>query len=60
VPGAASDGILGQEAEVANADLYAPGMNFVFGLADSDGRRAVISLARLRPEFYGSPPAERR
>lgn len=41
---------------IADVDLYAPGLNFVFGLADIGDRRAVISLARLRPEFYGSPP----
>jgi len=28
-------------------DLYAEGLNFVFGTADSPGRAAVISLARL-------------
>ncbi|MDM8000488.1 MAG: archaemetzincin family Zn-dependent metalloprotease [Dehalococcoidia bacterium] len=41
---------------IADVDLYAPGLNFVFGIADTDGRRALISLARLRPQFYGSPP----
>jgi archaemetzincin len=41
---------------IATVDLYAPGLNFVFGIADTEGRRALISLARLRPEFYGSPP----
>src|SRR5512136_2327680 len=41
---------------IASVDLYAPGLNFVFGIADTEGRRAVISLARLTPEFYGSPP----
>lgn len=41
---------------IANVDLYTPGLNFVFGIADVEGRRAVISLARLRPEFYGAPP----
>ena len=41
---------------ITSADLYAPGLNFVFGIADTKGRRALISLARLRPEFYGSPP----
>jgi len=41
---------------IADVDLYAPGLNFVFGLADIEGRRALISLARLRPESYGSPP----
>jgi archaemetzincin len=41
---------------ITGADLYAPGLNFVFAIADIEGRRAVISLARLRPQFYGSPP----
>ena len=44
------------ERAFCSADLYAPGLNFVFGIADTEGRRALISLARLRPEFYGSPP----
>ncbi len=34
-------------------------MNFVFGLADIRGRRAVVTLHRLRPEFYGLPPDDR-
>jgi len=33
---------------VTDRDLYAEGLNFVFGLAESPGRAAVISLARLR------------
>jgi archaemetzincin len=38
---------------IVNADLYVPGMNFVFGLA---GRRnAIISLHRLRQSFYHLP-----
>ena len=41
---------------ITGADLYAPGLNFVFGIADIEGRLALISLARLRPESYGSPP----
>ena len=41
---------------ITSADLYAPGLNFVFGLADIEGRRALISLHRLRPESCGSPP----
>jgi hypothetical protein len=32
-----------------------PGLNFVFGLADPSSRCAIISLARLYPEFYGQP-----
>ncbi len=38
---------------VTNVDLYVPRLNFVFGLADMQRRVAVISLARLTPEFYG-------
>ena len=40
---------------VTGVDLTAPGLNFVFGLADPRSRVAVISLARLYPEFYGQP-----
>jgi archaemetzincin len=32
---------------VTGADLYAEGLNFVFGLAESPGKAAVISLRRL-------------
>ena len=40
---------------VTGVDLTAPGLNFVFGLADPRSRCALISLARLYPEFYGQP-----
>ncbi len=40
---------------VANSDLYAPGLSFVFGQADPARGAAVISLARLYPAFYGRP-----
>lgn len=43
------DRILG----VADADLFVPGLNFVFGEADASTGVAVISLTRLRQEFYG-------
>jgi archaemetzincin len=33
---------------VTDRDLYAEGLNFVFGLAESPGRAAVISFNRLR------------
>lgn len=45
------DRILG----VAGVDLYVPSLNFVFGEALGRGRSAIISLFRLRPEFYGAP-----
>lgn len=44
----AAERILG----VADLDLYVPELNFVFGLADRGGRRAVIALPRLRSSFY--------
>jgi archaemetzincin len=40
---------------VTGVDLFVSGLNFVFGLADPCSRVAVISLARLYPEFYGQP-----
>lgn len=36
---------------VIDVDLYVEGLNFVFGLADKGS--AIISITRLRPEFYG-------
>lgn len=44
---------------VADVDLYATGFDFVFGEAEFNGTRALISLTRLRQEFYGLPPDER-
>ncbi|MEM3166362.1 MAG: archaemetzincin family Zn-dependent metalloprotease, partial [Candidatus Methanomethylicia archaeon] len=43
------DRILG----VVDVDIYADELNFVFGEAILNGRFALISLFRLRPEFYG-------
>ncbi len=42
---------------VVDVDLYAPGLNFVFGQADMNSGAAIISLCRLGDEFYGLPPA---
>jgi archaemetzincin len=57
----ASLNALGKERDekalgIADIDLYAPGLNFVFGEADIRSGTAVISLCRLRQEFYGLPP----
>jgi archaemetzincin len=41
---------------ITERDLYVPVLSFVFGQAQLRGRAAVVSLARLRPEFYGMPP----
>lgn len=38
-------------------DLFIPMLTFIFGQAQLDGTAAIVSLARLRPEFYGLPPS---
>ena len=43
---------------IVDLDIYVPELNYVFGLADMSGCCAVISLVRLREEFYGLPPDE--
>lgn len=40
---------------VAEPDLYIPILTFVFGEAQLKGIASVISLARLRQEYYGLP-----
>jgi archaemetzincin len=44
---------------VTAADLYIPILTFVFGEAELHGVCAVVSLHRLRQEFYGMPPDAR-
>jgi archaemetzincin len=44
---------------VVDLHLYVPQLNFVFGLADRFGSRAVIALPRLHQEFYGLPEDRR-
>jgi archaemetzincin len=41
---------------VTSLDLYIPRLMFVFGEAQMGGTAAVVSLHRLRDEFYGLPP----
>jgi len=41
---------------LTRVDLFVPQLNFVFGEADVLNGNAIISLARLRPEFYGLKP----
>ncbi len=40
---------------VTDVDLAIPMLSFLFGQAQLDGRVAVVSLWRLRQEFYGLP-----
>jgi archaemetzincin len=59
-----ADGLLGDFSSMVQApgtlllgvtevDLFSPGLNFVFGIANRG--RALISVRQLRPEFYGPP-----
>ena len=41
---------------VVDADIFVPELNFVFGEAACPGKAALISLWRLKPEFYGDAP----
>jgi archaemetzincin len=38
---------------IADVDLYVPRLNFVFGEADIVSGTAIVSLCRLRQEYYG-------
>jgi archaemetzincin len=41
---------------ITGHDLYVPVLTFVFGEAQLEGRCAVVSLHRLREDYYGLPP----
>ena len=43
---------------IADVDLYVPRLNFVFGEADIFSGTAIVSLCRLRQEYYGLAPDE--
>jgi archaemetzincin len=43
---------------IADVDLYVPRLNFVFGEADVGSGTAIVSLCRLRQEYYGLAPDE--
>ncbi|OMH41190.1 archaemetzincin family Zn-dependent metalloprotease [Desulfurobacterium indicum] len=40
---------------VTEKDLFADGLNFVFGIAEPLSGKALISTARLKNSFYGLP-----
>jgi len=42
---------------IVDVDIFVPRMNFVFGEAECPGKAAVVSLWRLKPEFYKRPPS---
>jgi archaemetzincin len=43
---------------IADVDLYVPRLNFVFGEADIVSGTAIVSLCRLKQEYYGLAPDE--
>jgi archaemetzincin len=43
---------------IADVDLYVPVLNYVFGEADIASGTAIVSLYRLRQEYYGLAPDE--
>ncbi len=53
-PPGSGDRVLG----VVDVDIFAHELNFVFGEPDIARRKALISLKRLRQEFYGLPKNE--
>ena len=40
---------------VTTVDLYVPILQFVFGLAQIEGKCSIVSLHRLYPQFYSRP-----
>jgi len=44
---------------VLDVDIFVPALNFIFGQADLGGKVALISLTRLREEFYGNSKNEK-
>ena len=44
---------------IADVDLFVENLNFVFGEANPYHGTAIISLFRLRPEYYRLPPDEK-
>jgi archaemetzincin len=53
---AARDQSMSRILGITEVDLFIPTLTFVYGQAQLDGPAAVLSLARLRQEFYGLPP----
>jgi archaemetzincin len=37
---------------IVDVDIFMPDLNYVFGIADPQGKRAVISFTRLRESYY--------
>jgi len=50
----------GKILAITTEDLYSEGLNFIFGQAQKPGKFALISLHRLRPEFWEDEKDRRR
>lgn len=48
----------GYKILLVDLDIYVPALTYIFGEAELGGEFAIISLTRLKPEFYMSPPDE--
>ena len=44
---------------IVDVDLYASGLNFIFGQAEPRSGIGIISLTRLKTEFYRQKPNEK-
>lgn len=53
------DNSAGKLLGVADVDLFIPVLTFVFGEAQLSNRAALMSVHRLRQQFYGLPEDER-
>jgi archaemetzincin len=53
---AAKENSLDHVLGIVDVDIYVPELSFVFGEAECPGKVALISLWRLRPEFYDAAP----
>lgn len=56
--GATNEGGVAIVLGITEYDLYKTSHHFIFGSASEAHRCAVVSLHRLRPEFYGEPTDE--
>jgi len=48
--------VLDRVLGIIDVDIFVLELNFVFGEAECPGKAALISLWRLRPEYYGKAP----
>lgn len=54
----AKDKTLDRVLGIVDIDIFRSSLNFVFGEAECPGKTALISLCRLKPEFYKRKPDE--